>query len=119
MIQLTSTPKVRPRKPSLFTPSTQPSISSVPLPNHYLIVLEKNITREYKAKPREVILEISQWINERECIKLALDNTLEEIDDLYDINPGSLSIPILQESIPAKETSIVEFTDKIGKVLLW
>ena len=61
-------------------------------------------------------MEISQWINEIECIKLALENTLEEIDDLYDINPGSLSIPRLQESIPAKETSIVELTDKVETV---
>ena len=119
MIQITRIPKVRPRQPSLFTPYPQPSIYSLPFPTHYSIVLEQNITIEYKAKPREVILEISQWINERECIKLALDNTLEEIDDLYNINTGSLSIPILQESIPAKDTSIVELTDKIGTVLLW
>ena len=31
-----------------------------------------------------------------------MDNTLEDIDDLYDINPGSLSILRLQESIPTQ-----------------
>ena len=45
---------------------------------------------------------------------MALDNTLEYIDGLYDTNPGSLLIPRLQESIPGKDKSLSELTDKIG-----
>ena len=38
------------------------------------------------------MLEISQWKNEREFIRLALENILEDITDLYDNYPGSLTI---------------------------
>ena len=63
------------------------------------------------------MLEIRQWINEREYTRLAVENTFKEIDVLYSTNPGSPSIPRLQELIREKETSIAELTDKIGSGL--
>ena len=45
---------------------------------------------------------------------MSLDNTLEEIDVLYNTNPVSPSIPRLQESILEKETYIAYLTDIIG-----
>ena len=47
---------------------------------------------------------------------MALENTPKEIDDIYKINPGSLSIPRLQESIPSIEISEAELTKKKGQV---
>ena len=63
------------------------------------------------------MLEISQWINERECTIIVVENTFEDIDVLYSTNPGSPSIPRLHESIREKETSIAELMDKIGSGL--
>ena len=40
--------------------------------------------------------------------------TLEVLYFLHNTNTGRLSIPILQKSIPEKETSIAELTEKIG-----
>ena len=45
---------------------------------------------------------------------MSLDNNLKYIDVLYNTNPGSLSIPRLQESIPEKEAPTAELTEKIG-----
>ena len=59
------------------------------------------------------MIEMSQWINEKECTRLAVENTFEEIDFLYSTNSGSLSIPRLQDYIIEKDTAITELMDKI------
>ena len=81
------------------------------------MALDQNITRDYKKKPREVMLEISEWINKSEFTRLEVKNTFEDNDVLYRTNPESPSSPRLQESIQEKETSIAELTDKIGSGL--
>ena len=90
MIQISRRPKGGLKQTFPITPYTHSLIYYIAYHSHYSIVQEQNITSEYKSKPREFILEISQLINKREYVRLSLDNNLEDIDDLYGINPGSL-----------------------------
>ena len=66
------------------------------------------------TKPRQVILEVCNWIAKREEANLHMENILTSICTILDDDPGRPNIQHLQAKIPSLCSRIAELTDKIG-----
>ena len=67
-----------------------------------------------KTKPRQVILDVSNWILESKEERLSHNNTLNYILNTLDNDPAKPKIPCLKSNITPLKTRIVDLTDKIG-----
>ena len=67
-----------------------------------------------KTKTRQVIMEVCNWIPEREEANMHTDNILTYIWTTLENDTGNTKTQHLQDNMPPLQNRIADLTDKIG-----